>query len=293
VTIFFKDCPLCCMWCCNPEGQNPYQELMYFRSLCIGCGVCGNVCPHGAVTLTETVTGIVGRPDASMLPEFNRVVCLGCDEKPCVEACRGGALRKAGESVTAAELFERIKPFEPFFRTSGGGVTLSGGEPLAQPLFAREFLALCNEHNIRCGLETCGCFNWEATSDFITGFDFIYFDVKCTDDKYHQKLTGKSFKTIHANLRKLSRVYSRELIVSVPVIPGINDNEEEISRVAALCLENNIRKVRLLPYHDLARPKYEALGIPYSMEGTASPSEGSMEQLSDILAGYGLCLVSS
>jgi pyruvate formate lyase activating enzyme len=228
-----------------------------------------------------------------MRPEFNRVVCLGCEEKSCVEACRGGALRKTGESVTAAELLERVKPFEPFFKASGGGVTLSGGEPLAQPRFAREFLALCNKHNIRCGLETCGCFHWEAASDFIRGFDFIYFDVKCTDDKNHQKLTGKSLKTIHANLRKLSRTYPGDLIVSVPVIPGINDNEEEMSRVAALCLENNIRKVRLLPYHDLARPKYEALGIPYNMEGTVPPSERSMELLSAILSGRGLCLVSS
>ena len=244
---------------------------MHFSALCKSCYRCKDVCPHNAVLETDSV------------PKFNRQICNLCKDKPCVDACPNSALKITGEDITPAELFKKIIPYQTFFNNSNGGVTLSGGEPLAQPDFTREFLGLCKANQINCGLETCGYFNWEKVKDFITDFDFIFFDIKCSDEKKHLEFTGLDFNTIKSNLKNLSDNFKNEIIISVPLIPGVNDNETEMNNIADLCNDFNIKKIRLLPYHNFGSSKYEELGLEYSLSHLTSPPTDSVEKFKNIL----------
>jgi len=254
--IFFKGCTLTCRWCSNPESQNNFPEILHSAELCKKCGKCIEICPHDAVTFNdnETLT-------------FKRDFCLICKEKPCVTACNYNAIRIAGRKWKVDDLFEKVAVNAQYFSNSGGGITLSGGEPLLQPEFVRAFVNKCTERGFTIGLETCGFFKWDSVKDFITDFDFIYFDIKCLDDELSKEHTGQSNVIILENLGRLATsIDTSKIIISVALIPEITAKEENISALIQLCNTLGITSVRVLPYHTLGKGKYAELGREYLMK---------------------------
>lgn len=193
-----------------------------------------------------------------------------------------------GKHYTSKFLYNKIISNLPFFKNSGGGITLSGGEPLAQPKFAGEFLKLCKKTGLSVGVETCGYFEWEKVKDFISKFDFYYFDIKTTDAEKHKRFTGKDNKIILENLKKLAKINPSKITVTIAVIPAVNDSEKEISGIIKICKDNKISKIRFLPYHFLGRDKYEALGRKYPMKNTALLKHSEMEHIKNLILKSGI-----
>lgn len=254
-TIFFKGCPLSCRWCSNPEGQLPHAELMWSKILCRRCKQCISWCPENAVSI-----------DHEGYPLFKRNICLSCVKNTCEKKCPVRAIKIVGKYWSAQALYERIKTNALFYRNSNGGVTLSGGEPFAQPEFVKEFLIHCEITGLSVGVETCGQFDWNRVKDFIDRFDFYYFDIKCMDTEIHKHVTGQGNEAILENLRRLAASNPEKIIVTIPVIPGINATAEMITKTADFCKDIGITRIRLLPYHALGKFKYRALGRKYLMK---------------------------
>jgi len=251
-TIFFKGCPLKCQWCSNPEGQNFFPEIMHNETLCKKCHDCINICPEYAITF-----------DKNNNPIFNREKCIICKEKLCVDVCNNSALKISGEFTSTEEIMNKILPNMPFYLNSGGGLTLSGGEPLAQPEITKAILMKSLEHNLSVGVETCGYFKWNDVEDFVDKFDFIYFDLKCIDDKSYFEYTGVNEKIILENLYNLTLKNSSKIIITIPVIPDVNDSVNMMNKVIEICIKTGISKIRLLPYHSFGKGKYIDLGRGY------------------------------
>lgn len=248
-TIFLKGCPLKCKWCSNPEGQNSYTELMHISGLCLKCHNCFQVCEREAVSL-----------DSNEYPVFEREICKLCSEKICIDECLHNNLKTAGYEISAKKLFQKIKSNYLFFRNSSGGITLSGGEPLMQPEFVDEIINYAKSEGFTIGIETCGYFNFDLVENFIFDFDFIYYDIKCVNPLLHKKFTGMDNTLILNNLSLICQNIPERIIVSIPLIPGFNADENSLNEIIKVCLLNGIRKVRLLPYHKLGESKYFALG---------------------------------
>ncbi|KAJ4461432.1 4-hydroxyphenylacetate decarboxylase-activating enzyme fusion protein [Paratrimastix pyriformis] len=269
-TVFLKGCPLRCRWCCNPEGQLFVPELLHSQPKCRKCGSCYRACPHGAVTFT---------PENG--PTFDRTKCLKCAERTCIRACHHGALRQAGQQMTVAEVSERLDATFQFADMSGGGVTLSGGDPLATPHlpFVRSFVAQCAAKGIPVAVETSGSWTFGpgcVDEALARAIGLYYFDVKVTDPERHRAATGNDNKTIMENLRTLARLVPEAVVISVPVIPTINDTVEEITAIAQLARSLGLGRMRLLGYHTLGRDKYADLGRQMDMprgrpHGRAAP----------------------
>ena len=253
--IFFKGCYLRCRWCSNPESQLFEPEIFYSEIKCKKCRTCEKACPYSSIDFSNLE-----------FPRINRKNCSICESKICTVVCPENALRTVGYPITVLELFERVKKSSLLFRNSGGGITLSGGEPLAHPDFIREFLKKTKAIGFSVGIETCGYFNWEKVVDLIPNIDFFFFDLKIMDSKFHKALTGVNNVKIHMNLKKLSQNDDKKITISVPIIPGINDYLENIKKTVSLCTEYGIKKIRFLKYHDWGRGKYDELGRQYLLE---------------------------
>ncbi|MCX6843408.1 MAG: glycyl-radical enzyme activating protein [candidate division WOR-3 bacterium] len=270
-TIFLKGCPLRCLWCANPEGQSQHPEPLHGRSRCRRCGTCIRACPQAAI--------VVGPDD---YPRFRRELCASCVTRDCVRVCPAQAIRVMGEYWLPEDLYRRLAGPMRFYRNSGGGVTLSGGEPLAQPEFVRGLLDYCARASLAVGIETCGYWDWTRLESLVERLDFIYYDLKCVSADRHRQLTGHDNRLILENLRRVVRGRAKT-IVTVPVVPGVNTVDEEPAAIADLCRELGIRAVRLLPYHALGSAKYEELGREYKLEHARPPSR---EELDNIRAEF-------
>jgi len=267
-TIFFKGCPLTCIWCSNPEGQTFLPDLFHNKNLCQKCFECVNSCPHSAVTI-----------DANGSLLFDRKICSKCVDFECIKNCTSQGIKIIGEDITTKELFDKIITNQLFYRNSGGGVTLSGGEPLSQPEFVKEFLELCTASGISVGVETCGLFNWENVKSFINKFEFIYFDLKCINSELHKSFTGCDNKIILKNLKSLSLLSKEKITISIPIIPDFNDSGEVIDEIISYCRKLKLFTARLLPYHNLGEAKYSAIGREYKMSGGISISPDKIESI--------------
>ena len=275
-TIFLKGCPLSCWWCHNPESQSAFSEVIYRPDRCIGCGACEAVCPVGAIALTQR--GYVADPDR----------CTGCGE--CARVCPAEAREMIGRVVNVEDILKEIEKDVLFFDESGGGVTFSGGEPLSQPGFLAEILKACSERDIHTVVDTCGFAPREAFEKIEPFVRLFLFDLKIMDPEIHRNFTSVSNELILSNLQWLSD-QGAKVIIRIPVIPGVNDNEENMEATGKFLAGLPSRpEVNLLPYHASAREKYRRFGIPYRM-ADISPSSGErMKELSDQLAQFGLAV---
>ncbi len=218
---------------------------------------------------------------------------MRCKDKHCEGVCSGRAIRVGGSTIRAGELYNRVKQSSLFYRNSGGGVTLSGGEPLLQSEFVRDFLSKCGTTGLSVGVESCGLFDWERVAPFMTQFDFLFFDLKCMDPVLHRRSIGAENKRILANLEKSAKTVAEKITVTIPVIPGFNDTEENIRMTARYCKQLHIERIRLLPYHSMGAGKYEELGRDYPMNDKAALPSGMLEELRIIVTDEGIACLTS
>ena len=278
-TVFMKGCPLSCKWCANPESQSFRKEIMEAKNRCVGCMVCRDECPAGAI-----------RPDGEGYPRIDRTACQKCFH--CTEICYAGSKYIVGREPSVDDLFREIEKDRVFFTKSGGGVTFSGGEPLAQPELLHDIAKRCHEGGIHVMLESCGQANYEMFAPALPYIDAMYFDVKHIDPEIHRQLTGADNRLILENLHKIA-AFGVPIIVRTPVIPGYNDSDENIMGIAEMLRSiGRVESYELLAYHKLGESKYHALGRTYPVaEGTEPPSLERMRELvakaNSVLAGSG------
>jgi pyruvate formate lyase activating enzyme len=246
--VFFKGCPLRCIHCHNPETQEPGLEIAFFSQDCLQCGRCAEACPEGAVDLA--------------LPErIRRDVCTRCGR--CAEVCPGGALRCIGEYMAPECLVEMLERDLPFYRHSGGGVTLSGGECTRYPDYLESLLIGLKKSDIHVALETCGEFDYDAFQrKILPRLDLIFFDLKFADEETHRKYTGRSNRRILENLRRLLLNRPNAVHLRIPVVPGVTATDENLAGLIAILHEAEASEVTLLPYNPLGLAMYDQLGKP-------------------------------
>lgn len=251
---FFKGCPLACKWCCNPESQRPQPELIFNSRDCIRCGKCESACPQRALSLSH--------------PFFvDRSRCVQCGD--CTQVCPTGALEMKGKRMTVGQVIRELQKEENLFRRSGGGITLSGGEPLAQPEFARELLKACKEKGWHTAMETTGFTTKEVIEEVFPWVDLALTDIKVINPARHLANTGVDNSRILENLLRIS--FITKTIVRVPVVPGVNDSVEEIQSIAEFArLMLNVSEIHLLPYHTFGENKYALLGRDYPLREKAA-----------------------
>lgn len=270
--VFLKGCPLSCWWCCNPESQEREPQIMYNPMKCIGCRRCAVACSKGALSFEPTF-----RVDYSR--------CSRCGK--CVAACPSTALYMAGKYMTVEEVIEELQKDAIFYRRSGGGITLSGGEPLLQHDFARDLLKACKAKGWHTAMETTGYAAVSALEEVLPWLDLVLLDIKQIDEEKHRQYTGVSNQRILSNAEFICRS-GVQVIVRVPVIPGFNDDEKDIESIAAFAKNlGSVREVDLLPYHRLGENKYTYLGYEYRMKGVEPPSKEKIDGLKKIIEAKG------
>lgn len=272
-TVFLKGCPLSCQWCSNPESQAAEPEVAHRSSLCQLCGTCAEVCEQGAITMLETG------------PRIDRSLCIACGT--CVDACNAGALKMYGSEMSAAEVFQQASRDKPFYDTSGGGVTVSGGEPLTQPTFVADLFRLCREAGIHTCIETSGCVPAAAIDEVVPWTDLFLYDMKLVDSSAHQEYAGVSNTTILRNLAAVAQM-PVQVIVRIPLIPGINDTTENLEASASLIKSMGLGEVELLQYHQYGESKYEMLDRTYQLAGAEPQDSEKLDKAVSVFLAHGL-----
>jgi pyruvate formate lyase activating enzyme len=274
-TVFTKGCPLRCVWCQNPESQPKTPQLFFNREKCTGCGACVAACPERAIEIVD------GRS------RTDRLLCKGLGK--CAAACPNEARDIMGREMSAAEVFKDVNADAVFYRRSGGGVTISGGEPLVQPEFTLAILKLCKEAGLPTALDTSGHAGWDVFKEILPYIDLVLYDIKHLDPEAHRKLTGVSNELILANAGRIIREFPGvAFLARVPVVPGYNDDRENVLRTAGFINKlGKPVKVHLLPYHRLGETKYERLEIT-GMPVIHPPSEIRLGEIRRLVESCGL-----
>ena len=265
-TVFLKGCPLRCSWCHNPEGLSPNPELIWYDVRCIGARTCLAACPSRALELT--VQGM----------RIDRRACTACGA--CADACPAGALEVIGRTWTPEALLAEVQRDAVFYETSGGGVTLSGGEPLLQPDFVLRFCRLCHDAGLHVALDTCGTIAWRHYDAVLPFVDLILYDLKVWDGDRHQAATGVGNAAILENARRLAAA-GVPIWVRTPIIPDYTADEANIAALATFIAAElpTVRRWDLLAYTNLGQPKYHRLDRAYALEGAPLLTRAEMEAL--------------
>jgi pyruvate formate lyase activating enzyme len=284
-TVFLKGCSLRCFWCHNPEGRRPRPEIRYNAERCLTCGACVDACPNHAHVITGGIH------------TFDREACR--TEGECVEVCFSGALELNGRPMTAEEVAREVLRDKAFYANSGGGVTLSGGEPSLSGEFSRRILELCKAQSIHTAIETCGDSPWEVFESLLPVTDLFMMDLKLLPSARHQEVTGRPNARILENARRLART-GVPMIFRTPVVPSVNDTDEEIGAIAAFIRSMADERssnghargaslsYELLPFHALATDKYRSLGLESPSAGMIPPPTVTMERLLAVAQRHGI-----
>lgn len=273
--IFLKGCPLHCPWCANPESQRRSVEVWYNKALCIGCDECINACPNNNIS----------RGENGLLVDFP--ACTNCGT--CVNVCCSKALSMVGKHVYVEDMLKVIERDRIFYEKSGGGVTLSGGEPLMQSTFAAALLSICKERSISTAMETCGCAAWEDVEKVLPFTDLFLYDLKIFDTKKHKKILGAGNELILSNLKRII-AQGGKAVVRVPLIPNFNDDVENLKAILSYSEEVGAEYVNILPYHRLGETKYDKLGKPYYVDGQPQSKE-EIQSLMDQVGSFRISVV--
>jgi pyruvate formate lyase activating enzyme len=261
-TVFLKGCTLSCRWCHNPETISPKKQLQFQEQACKGCGACVRACPAG-------VHGLIRERH-----ELKWSGCTGCFA--CVEACLYGALTVQGREITSRAMAEQLLRDKPFYDNSGGGITLSGGEPLLQAGFCADTLRLVKERGIHTAVDTAGNIEWEQFQKVLRWTDLFLFDIKLTEPQKHRNWTGAANALILKNFSRLCDT-GKDIWVRTPVMKGINDDDDETGKRALLLRDRHaVKKTELLPYHGYGAGKYALLGMADKKYDFEKPSEETM-----------------
>ena len=257
--LFLKGCPLRCEWCSNPESWLYHMQVGVYSSKCISqekCNACKNVCP---------VDGALCFEDGKLV-KINRDICTNCMK--CYQACPSDAIKAWGKEMTVDECMEIILKDRGYYEKSGGGVTVSGGDPMIQMDFVVELFRRCKEEKIQTCLESTFYAEWSTIEKVLPYTDIIISDIKHMDTNVHRKHTGRENHLILENLKKLADL-NKEIILRIPVIPGVNDGKDNLEKTADFILnemDGKVRTLQLLSFMRLGEEKYQSLGIPYKME---------------------------
>ena len=283
--VFLKGCPLACMWCSNPEGRSREIELIQTCDRCIGtdeCDRCLSICLEQSLGIGD---------DGSVVIDRSR--CDGCGD--CAYVCPSRALEVSGRWVTVGDVLRTVEEDDAFYARSGGGLTVSGGEPLAQGVFVGSLLRAARGRGIDTAIETSGLCSWKTLRDVAPWADRIYFDIKCLDSEKHELGTGVSNERILKNFRQLrTELPDVEVVVRTPVIPGFNDSKEDIAAIVAFIeAAGGAASYELLGYHGFGEPKYIKLGRHYPLSHVAPPSAQDMRELKGIASRLSLARVSN
>lgn len=247
-TVFLKGCPLHCPWCSNPESQSFKPQLMFFSNLCVGCGICERVCPNGAVV---KIGDVYNR---------DRSICMDCGL--CVESCPSKAREMSGKRMTVEEVMRVVDSDSLFYDNSGGGVTFGGGEPTAGGQFFLDLVQTAHDEGLHVTVDTCGFCPEDRFDKTIGLADLFLFDCKHMDPEQHKKLIGQDNALILRNL-EAALSSSTEVRVRMPLMPGLNDSDENLAAMAAFLGRFGRKQVEIMPCHAFGKSKYAALGKPY------------------------------
>ena len=288
-TAFLKGCPLRCPWCHSPESQEFRKQLSWMSMRCVGLDACRErcmkACPKNAIELGPMKKDALTGEELRTI-HVRRELCDDCGA--CADKCYVEALTLCGKDYTPEQLIERLLQDKAFFDNSGGGVTISGGEPLSQIDFVEEVLRGLKEQGIHLCLDTTGFAPWEALERTLPYVDLYLYDLKHMDSARHKATVGVPNERIKENAKALA-AHGKKLQVRIPVIPMFNDDEENIRQTAEFCvtLGEAVEKIQLLPYHNLGVMKYLRISDGKPLEATP-PSDEKMERLRALMAGYGL-----
>lgn len=283
IAIYFKGCPLKCLWCHNPESQSPRVQKLYNASKCIGAQDCIEICPEDALVLSPN--GIV--------TDFNKCTLCGL----CAEACPTKAIEMSGKLYSKEELLSIIERERVHIEQSGGGVTFSGGEPLMFPEFLIEMLKVCGEKGIHRAVDTCGFVSTETLLEVARHTDLFLYDLKIMDPVQHKKWTGVDNRLILKNLKVLAEI-GANFNIRIPLIGNVNTDVSEITKMAEFIKQLPFKNrelefarpgnplVNLLPYHNIASGKYKKLKMFYDSEEMAEPLESEISKVLEIFGKF-------
>ena len=272
-TVFLKGCPLTCKWCSNPESQSWRPQLVTRDIKCTGCGECARVCPENAIDLS---------PDGMRRIDWDR--CSQCLK--CIDACIYGALEVAGKHMSVDEVVREAEKDAIFYKNSGGGVTISGGEPLLQHEFLVELLLNLKKKAFHVAVDTSGYAPQSALKKIVEHVDLVLFDIKHLDPKIHRAYTGIDNEIILKNVRYVAQRVPTWFRMAL--IAGINDSAAHIQQVAELAADLGIEKISLLPYHEGGKSKCRQIGKCYEINGDRTPSTDHLNDLIQIASHYGI-----
>lgn len=275
-TVFLKGCPLRCLWCQNPESQDLKPVIFFNAEKCTGCGMCIEACPENAIRIVDDKSAT------------DRGRCKGSGK--CAEVCPNEARSLMGRIMSGAEVFEDVNADALFYQNSGGGVTLSGGDPVAQPAFSIDILKRCRNAGIHTAVETCGFAKWETLKSILEYVDLVLYDIKHMDPVKHKAFTKVSNERILDNAKRIRMELELPMLARIPVIPGYNDSLEALKAAAQFIareLEPSV-SVNLLPYHRLGETKYERLEKPGLRTHIVPPKDSQTEEAKLLFAAEGL-----